>query len=159
MVGGWSQCDYSVCPCPLLQFFQFMSDRLHQVTQVTSSYVSLRLRDGTWSSTTEIRQGQERYKSIKRHEPDRHKTGSRQDQDRNTRLPLFNSYPFEWKSYFFHTTFLAKIIPFSYQILKILWRKSYHEMKTQQPILRTKKMKLECWSKAFILIEKYIFST
>ena len=28
-----------------------MSDRLRQVTQVTSGYVSLRRRDGTWSST------------------------------------------------------------------------------------------------------------
>ena len=50
MVGG-RESDYSVCPRPLLQFlqfFQFMSDRLHQVT---SGYVSLRWRDGTWSST------------------------------------------------------------------------------------------------------------
>ena len=53
MVGG-VESDYSVCPRPLLQFlqfFQFMSDRLRQVTQVTSGYVSLRRRDGTWSST------------------------------------------------------------------------------------------------------------
>ena len=28
-----------------------MSDKLRQVTQVTSGYVSLRRRDGTWSST------------------------------------------------------------------------------------------------------------
>ena len=37
--------DYSVCPRPLLQFlqfFQFMSDRLRQVTQVTSGYIRLR---------------------------------------------------------------------------------------------------------------------
>ena len=54
MVGGGGESDYSVCPRPLLQFlqfFQFMSDRLRQVTQVTSGYVSLRRRDGTWSST------------------------------------------------------------------------------------------------------------
>ena len=52
--GGGRESDYSVCPRPLLQFlqsFQFMSDRLHQVTQVTSGYVSLLWRDGTWSST------------------------------------------------------------------------------------------------------------
>ena len=56
MVGG-GESDYSVCPRPLLQFlqfFQFMSDRLRQVTQVTSGYVSLRRRDGTWSSTIMI---------------------------------------------------------------------------------------------------------
>ena len=47
MVGG-GESDYSVCPRPLLQFlqflqfFQFMSDRLRQVTQVTSGYVRLR---------------------------------------------------------------------------------------------------------------------
>ena len=55
VVGGGRESDYSVCPRPLLQFlqfFQFMSDRLRQVTQVTSGYVSLRRRDGTWSSTT-----------------------------------------------------------------------------------------------------------
>ena len=54
VVVGGVESDYSVCPRPLLQFlqfFQFMSDRLHQVTQVTSGYVSLRWRDGTWSST------------------------------------------------------------------------------------------------------------
>ena len=57
VVVGGRESDYSVCPRPLLQFlqflqfFQFMSDRLHQVTQVTSGYVSLRRRDGTWSST------------------------------------------------------------------------------------------------------------
>ena len=54
MVGG-RESDYSVCPRPLLQFlqfFQFMSDKLHWVTQVTSGYVSLCRRDGTWSSTT-----------------------------------------------------------------------------------------------------------
>ena len=59
MVGG-VESDYSVCPRPLLQFlqfFQFMSDRLHQVTQVTSGYVSLRWRDGTWSSTINRFQG------------------------------------------------------------------------------------------------------
>ena len=53
MVGG-VESDYSVSPRPLLQFlqfFQFMSDRLCQVTQVTSGYVSLCRRDGTWSST------------------------------------------------------------------------------------------------------------
>ena len=50
MVGG-GESDYSVCPRPLLQFFQFMSDRLCQVMQVTLGYVSLRRRDGTWSST------------------------------------------------------------------------------------------------------------
>ena len=53
MVGGVKS-DYSVCPRPLLQFlqfFQFMSDRLCQVTQVTSGYVSLHWRDGTWSLT------------------------------------------------------------------------------------------------------------
>ena len=53
--GGGRESDFSVCPRPLLQFlpfFQFMSDRLHQVTQVTSGYVRLRRRDGTWSSTT-----------------------------------------------------------------------------------------------------------
>ena len=48
MVGS-KESDYSVCPRPLLQFlqfYQFMSDRLHQVTpgyirlhQVTSVYV------------------------------------------------------------------------------------------------------------------------
>ena len=51
---GGGESDYSVCPRPLLQFlqfFQFMSDRLRQVTQVTSGYVSLRWRDRTWSST------------------------------------------------------------------------------------------------------------
>ena len=32
--GGGRESDYSVCPRPLLQFFQFMSDRLHQVTSV-----------------------------------------------------------------------------------------------------------------------------
>ena len=54
---GGIESDYSVCPRPLLhflQFFQFMYDRLRQVmqvTQVTSGYVSLRQRDGTWSST------------------------------------------------------------------------------------------------------------
>ena len=40
MVGG-GESDYSVCPRPLLQFlqfFQFMSDRLHQVMQDTSGY-------------------------------------------------------------------------------------------------------------------------
>ena len=45
VVGGGRESDYSVCPRPLLQFlqfFQFMSDRLHQVTQVTSGYVRLR---------------------------------------------------------------------------------------------------------------------
>ena len=50
--GGWLESDYSVCPRPLLQFlqfFQFMSDRL---CQVTSGYVSLCQRDGTWSLTT-----------------------------------------------------------------------------------------------------------
>ena len=58
VVGGGRESDYSVCPRPLLQFlqfFQFMSDRLRQVTQVTSGYVSLRWRDGTWSSTTGFR--------------------------------------------------------------------------------------------------------
>ena len=50
MVGG-VESDYSVCPRPLLQFlefFQFMSDRLCQVTpgyarlcQVTSGYIRL----------------------------------------------------------------------------------------------------------------------
>ena len=48
---GGVESDYSVCPRPLLQFlqfFQFMSDRL---CQVTSGYISLRQRDGTWSST------------------------------------------------------------------------------------------------------------
>ena len=40
--GGGVESDYSVCPRPLLLFLQFMSDRLHQVTQVTSGYVSLR---------------------------------------------------------------------------------------------------------------------
>ena len=53
-MGGGRESDYSVCPRPLLQFlqfFQFMSDRLCQVMQVTSGYVSLRQRDGTWSST------------------------------------------------------------------------------------------------------------
>ena len=52
--GGGVKSENSVCPRPLLQFlqfFQFMSDRLHQVTQVTSGYISLRRRDGTWSST------------------------------------------------------------------------------------------------------------
>ena len=51
MGGGGSESDYSVCPHLLLQFlhfFQFMSVRLRQVT---SGYVSLRWRDGTWSST------------------------------------------------------------------------------------------------------------
>ena len=41
---GGGESDYSVCPCPLLQFlqfFQFMSDRLRQVTQVTSGYIRL----------------------------------------------------------------------------------------------------------------------
>ena len=62
VVVGGGESDYSVCPRPLLQFlqfFQFMSDSLCQVTsgyirlrQVTSGYVSLRQRDGTWSSTT-----------------------------------------------------------------------------------------------------------
>ena len=45
VVGGGRESDYSVCPRPLLQFlqfFQFMSDRLRQVTQVTSGYVRLR---------------------------------------------------------------------------------------------------------------------
>ena len=54
MVVGGRESDYSVCPRPLLQFlqfFQFMSDRLHQVTSGYSGYVSLRRRDGTWSST------------------------------------------------------------------------------------------------------------
>ena len=35
VVGGGRESDYSVCPRPLLQFlqfFQFMSDRLYQVT-------------------------------------------------------------------------------------------------------------------------------
>ena len=35
--GGGRESDYIVCPRPLLQFlqfFQFMSDRLHQVTSV-----------------------------------------------------------------------------------------------------------------------------
>ena len=44
MVGG-RESDYSVSPRPLLQllqFFQFMSDRLHQVMQVTSGYIRLR---------------------------------------------------------------------------------------------------------------------
>ena len=36
-------------------FFQFKSDRLRQVTKVTSGYISLRRRDGTWSSTTGFR--------------------------------------------------------------------------------------------------------
>ena len=43
MVGG-GESDYSVCPRPLLQFlqfFQFMSDRLFQVTQDTSGYIRL----------------------------------------------------------------------------------------------------------------------
>ena len=40
-MGGGGESDYSVCPRPLLQFLQFMSDRLHQVTQVTSGYVRL----------------------------------------------------------------------------------------------------------------------
>ena len=47
--GGGGESDYSVCPRPLLQFlqfFQFMSDRLRQVTQVTSGYVSLRQGTG-----------------------------------------------------------------------------------------------------------------
>ena len=42
---GGGESDYSVCPRPLLQFlqfFQFMSDRLRQVTQVTSGYIRLR---------------------------------------------------------------------------------------------------------------------
>ena len=45
MVVGGGESDYSVCPRPLLQFlqfFQFMSDSLCQVTQVTSGYVRLR---------------------------------------------------------------------------------------------------------------------
>ena len=57
MVGG-RESDYSVCPRPLLQFlqfFQFMSDRLRQVMQVTSGYVILNRWDGMWSST--IREG------------------------------------------------------------------------------------------------------
>ena len=41
----------SVHVLQFLQFFQFMSDRLRQVMQVTSGYVSLCQRDGTWSST------------------------------------------------------------------------------------------------------------
>ena len=64
---GGGESDYSVSPRPLLQFlqfFQFMSDRLRQVTQVTSGYVSLRRRDGT-------RKGQ-----------DRDKMGTKQAQDR-----------------------------------------------------------------------------
>ena len=48
VVGGGRESDYSVCPHPLLQFLQFMSVWLRQVT---SGYVSLRWRDGTWSST------------------------------------------------------------------------------------------------------------
>ena len=49
MVGGGGESDYSVCPRPLLQFlqfFQFMTNRLRQVTpgyirlhKVTSVYV------------------------------------------------------------------------------------------------------------------------
>ena len=42
VVGGGRESDYSVRPCPLLQFlqfFQFMSDRL---CQVMSGYVRLR---------------------------------------------------------------------------------------------------------------------
>ena len=45
VVVGGGESDYSVCPRPLLQFlqfFQFMSDRLRQVTQVTSGYIRLR---------------------------------------------------------------------------------------------------------------------
>ena len=45
VVVGGGESDYSVCPRPLLQFlqfFQFMSDSLCQVTQVTSGYVRLR---------------------------------------------------------------------------------------------------------------------
>ena len=45
VVDGGRESDYSVCPRLLLQFlqfFQFMSDRLRQVMQVTSGYVSLR---------------------------------------------------------------------------------------------------------------------
>ena len=69
MGGGGRESDYSVCPRPLLQFlqfFQFMSVRLHQVMsgyvslhQFMSVYVSLlqftsvyvHWRDGMWSST------------------------------------------------------------------------------------------------------------
>ena len=54
VVVGGGESDYSVCPRPLLQFlqfFQFMSDRLRQLAQITSGYVSLRWRDRTWSST------------------------------------------------------------------------------------------------------------
>ena len=39
---GGGESDYSVCPRPLLQFlqfFQFMSDRLRRLHQVTSVYV------------------------------------------------------------------------------------------------------------------------
>ena len=50
---GGVESDYSVCPRPLLQFFQFFQFMLGYVRlcQVTSGYVSLRWRDGTWSST------------------------------------------------------------------------------------------------------------
>ena len=61
VVGGGVESDYSVCPRPFLQFFQFMSVYVRQVKsgyarlhQVTSVYVSLRRRDGTWSSTTTV---------------------------------------------------------------------------------------------------------
>ena len=53
-MGGGVESDYSVCPRPLLQFFQFLQFcqfKLVGLCQVTSNYVSLRWRDRTWSST------------------------------------------------------------------------------------------------------------
>ena len=49
--GGGGESDYSVCPRPLLQFLQFFQFMLDRLCQVTSGYISLRQRDGTWSST------------------------------------------------------------------------------------------------------------
>ena len=50
MVGG-VESDYSVCPRPFLQFCQFCQFMSVRLRQVTSYYVSLCWRDGTWSST------------------------------------------------------------------------------------------------------------
>ena len=41
-MGGGRESDYSVCPCPLLQFLQFFSVYVRQVTSGYAGYIRLR---------------------------------------------------------------------------------------------------------------------
>ena len=53
VVGGWSQSENSVRPCPLCWLTLVMSDYV-RLFEVTLGFVSLCWRDRTWSSATVI---------------------------------------------------------------------------------------------------------